>query len=99
MIQYGCYNSNDNSKISLFSIPKETQEWLMIEGCQYNKRQRKLAEYLKSVLPTEGFDPYDSMTYDLSQLLEELTDDEHDEVFQYYLTLVPKYNAQHPNGV
>lgn len=55
--------------MNTFNIPKETQTWLMIEGCEYNKRQRKLAEYLKSILPNGNSSDLDFGSNSLTILL------------------------------
>ncbi len=76
--------------MATFYISRKKQFPLIIDGCggydtESRERRVKVAKLIKDILPAESLEPTNINSYDLALLLEKLSDDEHDEVFETYL--------------
>lgn len=76
--------------MSTFSISRPKQFLLLMDGCScYNVQSRdqrlQIARLIREMHPELIFDPNQTGSYDLSLLLEILSDDEHDAVFDAFL--------------
>ena len=76
--------------MTTFHIPRKKQFLLLLEGCGgYDTASREhriqIASTIHTLLPDPDFNAHNLDSYDLSLLLEQLSDDAHARVFETYL--------------